>query len=94
MIISKKRKFQGNTPIREPGRCQPVFCDAVSAYGPKLQLPNDLIGATQRLVAGVKQRGARRLLAVGGAGTLEVAPGVRLVGLPMLPPEWKPVEPF
>ncbi len=34
----------------------------VSAYGPGLQSPNDLIGATERLVAGVKQGGVRRLL--------------------------------
>ena len=63
----------------------------VSAYGPGLQSPNDLLGATQRLVAGVKQGGVRRLLTVGGAGTLEVAPGVLLVDSPMLPPEWKPI---
>jgi len=59
----------------------------VSAYGPGLQSPNDLIGATHRLVAGVRRGGVRRLLTVGGAGTLEVAPGVLPVDSPMLPPE-------
>ena len=63
----------------------------VSAFGPGLQSPNDLIGATERLVAGVKQGGVWRLLTVGGAGTLEVAPGVLLVDSPMLPPAWKPI---
>ncbi len=63
----------------------------ISAYGPGLSAPNDLIGATERLVAGVKQSGVKRLLTVGGAGTLEVSPGVLLVDSPMLPAEWKPI---
>jgi putative NADH-flavin reductase len=67
-------------------------CDAVvSAYGPGLSSPNELIGATERLVAGVKQGKVNRLLTVGGAGTLEVSPGLLLVDSPMLPPEWKPI---
>jgi putative NADH-flavin reductase len=42
-------------------------------------------------VAGVKQSGVPRLLTVGGAGSLEVSPGVLLVNSPMLPAEWKPI---
>ncbi len=63
----------------------------ISAYGPGLSAPNELIGATERLVAGVKQSGVKRLLTIGGAGTLEVAPGMLLVDSPMLPAEWKPI---
>ncbi len=44
--------------------------------------PRSIIDAVQR--AGVK-----RLLVVGGAGTLEVAPGKRLVDEPDFPSEWK-----
>ena len=37
----------------------------------------------------VKRSGVSRLLVVGGAGTLEVAPGQRLVDQPDFPQEWK-----
>jgi putative NADH-flavin reductase len=67
------------------------FDAVISAYGPGLSSPNDLIGVTERLVAGVKQSGVKRLLTVGGAGTLEVSPGVLLIDSPMLPAEWKPI---
>ena len=41
------------------------------------------------IVEAVKQSGVGRLVAVGGAGTLEVAPGQRLVDQPDFPAEWK-----
>jgi putative NADH-flavin reductase len=63
----------------------------VSAYGPGLHSPGDLVGATERLVAGLKQAGVQRLLMVGGAGSLEVAPGVQLIDSGYLPEEWKPI---
>jgi putative NADH-flavin reductase len=63
----------------------------LSAYGPGLNSPGDLVGATKRLVAGLKQAGVQRLLMVGGAGSLEVAPGVQLVDSAFLPAEWKPI---
>ena len=44
---------------------------------------------TRSIIAAVKQSGVDRLLAVGGAGTLEVAPGQRLVDQPGFPAEWK-----
>jgi putative NADH-flavin reductase len=63
----------------------------ISAYGPGLNSPGDLVGATERLVAGVKLAGVQRLLMVGGAGSLEVSPGVQLVDSGYLPAEWKPI---
>jgi putative NADH-flavin reductase len=63
----------------------------VSAYGPGLNSPGDLVGATERLVASLKQGGVPRLLMVGGAGSLEVAPGVQLIDSGYLPEEWKPI---
>ncbi len=38
----------------------------------------------------VRQAGLRRLLVVGGAGSLEVAPGAALVDTPTFPAEYKP----
>ena len=63
----------------------------ISAYGPGLNSPGDLVGATERLVNGLKQAGVERLLMVGGAGSLEVAPGVQLIDSGYLPDEWKPI---
>jgi putative NADH-flavin reductase len=37
----------------------------------------------------VKKSGVKRLLVVGGAGSLYVAPGVQLVDTPSFPAEWK-----
>jgi putative NADH-flavin reductase len=62
----------------------------ISAVGPG---PNDtpdiVIKAAHALIAGVKQAGVKRLLVVGGAGSLEVSPGVLL--LESLPEAWRPV---
>jgi putative NADH-flavin reductase len=42
------------------------------------------------VVAGLRKAGVRRLIVVGGAGSLEVAPGQRLLDTPDFNPEWKP----
>jgi len=58
----------------------------ISAFNPG----KDETGAGARsIVDGVKRSGVKRLLIVGGAGTLEAAPGKRLVDDPHFPQEWK-----
>jgi putative NADH-flavin reductase len=42
------------------------------------------------LIEGVKQAKVKRLLVVGGAGTLEVAPGLQLLDTPDFPEAYKP----
>jgi|HubBroStandDraft_6_1064221.scaffolds.fasta_scaffold16792_3 putative NADH-flavin reductase len=61
---------------------------AISAYSPPRSDPAMLLDAARALVAGLKQAGVRRLIAVGGAGSLEVAPGVQLVDTPEFPSGW------
>jgi putative NADH-flavin reductase len=63
----------------------------ISAYGPGLGSPALLVGVTERLVAGLKQAGVKRLLMVGGAGSLEIKPGVQLIDSGFLPEQWKPI---
>lgn len=63
----------------------------ISAYGPKPGQEQTLNDASRSLIDGVKQSGVRRLLVVGGAGSLEVAPGVQLVDLPEFPAAYKPI---
>lgn len=45
----------------------------------------------QTLLAALKAAGVGRLLVTGGAGSLEVAPGTRLIDTPEFPAEWKSV---
>jgi len=47
-------------------------------------------GDANQILKAVKQAGVERLLAVGGAGSLEAAPGLDVVDTPDFPPLWKP----
>ncbi|AWH31857.1 MULTISPECIES: NAD(P)H-binding protein [Stenotrophomonas] len=62
-----------------------------SAYGPR---PGDDIGqiatVAGQLVAAARQAQVPRVVVVGGAGSLEVAPGVQLVDTPGFPEAYKP----
>lgn len=65
-----------------------------SAYGPG-SLPAEavteaIVGLTRTLIAGTRAAGVPRLVVVGGAGSLEVAPGVQLVDTPSFPAAYKP----
>jgi len=48
-----------------------------------------LVVAARSLIEGATRAGVRRLIVVGGAGSLEVAPGVRIVDTPGFPEEYK-----
>lgn len=52
-------------------------------------LYNDFIKGSESIQLAVKLSGVKRLLVVGGAGSLEIAPGVQLVDTPQFPAEWK-----
>jgi putative NADH-flavin reductase len=63
----------------------------ISAFSGHAQ--TDVLGyylrGIESIVGAVKQAGIARLLLVGGAGGLEVAPGVQLIDTPGFPAEWK-----
>lgn len=61
----------------------------ISAVGAGTGEQSGLLAATRALLQGVKQAGVPRLLVVGGAGSLEVKPGVQLVDLPDFPAAYK-----
>ena len=64
----------------------------VNAYNPGRTVPDihhQFLVGTRAIYAGVKQAGVKRLLVVGGAGSLFVAPGVQLVDTPNFPAEYK-----
>lgn len=63
----------------------------VSAYQPPADNTDALVDVTKRQIEAVKKAGVRRLLVVGGAGLLEVAPGVTLIKSGYLPAEYIPI---
>ena len=63
------------------------FDAVITAYGPGFTNVRQLVDATSSLIAGSKRAAVPHLVAVGGAGSLEIAPGVAL--LTVLPDEWK-----
>lgn len=65
----------------------------ISAYNPGWANPNmyeDTLRNYPLILEGVKKSGVGRLLIVGGAGTLFVKPGLRLVDTGTLPDAWIP----
>jgi hypothetical protein len=64
----------------------------VSAYNPGWTNPaiqTEFVKGSQAITDGVKRAGVKRLLVVGGAGSLYVAPGLQLIDTPQFPAEYK-----
>ena len=64
----------------------------ISAFNPGWGNPDSYnlqVKGTEAIINGVKKAGVKRLLFVGGAGSLEVKPGVQSVDLQEFPKEWK-----
>ena len=65
----------------------------VSAYNPGWTNPNiydEFLAGSQSVQAGVKASDVKRYIVIGGAGSLEVAPGVQAVDTPDFPAAIKP----
>ncbi|HZY61726.1 MAG TPA: NAD(P)-dependent oxidoreductase [Edaphobacter sp.] len=63
----------------------------VSAYGPPQDDTDQLIAVTQNFIDAVRQAQIPRFIYVGGAASLEVAPGVTLYESGHLPTEWRAI---
>lgn len=61
----------------------------ISAYGPGAGDANQITTAAKALLEGVGTNQPMRLIVVGGAGALEVNPGVQLLDAPGFPPAYK-----
>ena len=64
----------------------------ISAYNPGWTNPGiyeEYLEGAQTIQAGVKAAGVKRLIVVGGAGSLEIKPGVQLIDTPEFPPPFK-----
>jgi uncharacterized protein len=94
----KVRKVKNVTAVRDdlsdPAKTAIVVKtgDAVvSAYGPPPDDTSQIIGVMDRLVKAIEEAGRPRLIVVGGAGSLFVAPGVTLRASGHVPKEWIPI---
>lgn len=64
---------------------------AVASLSARRDGDNDALPANARILLGhLPEAGVKRLLWVGGAGSLETAPGVRVIDAPDFPDAWKP----
>src|SRR6202035_4498288 len=63
----------------------------ISAYAPPQDHPDEIVGVTQRQVEALSQAPNARLIVVGGAGGLNVAPGVTLIDSGYLPEPYLPI---
>ncbi len=64
----------------------------VSAVGPQIGRENDretIVGAAAALVEGLRKAGVRRLVTIGGAGSLESGPGRVVMDEPEFPAAWR-----
>jgi putative NADH-flavin reductase len=63
----------------------------ISAYAPPQDDPDEIVGVTQRQVDALNHGPNARLIVVGGAGVLNVAPGVTLVDSGYVPEAYLPI---
>ena len=63
----------------------------VDSYAPPADDTDQLLPVTTNFIHAVKLAGVPRLIVVGGAGSLMVAPGVTVIGSGHLPAEWMPI---
>ena len=83
--------------VRSVDLAQPLLADTfegvdlvIAAVGARAEQNHDIVAKTvSHLLAVLPQAKIPRLLWVGGAGSLEVAPGVTLVSSPDFPPAYK-----
>jgi putative NADH-flavin reductase len=79
--------------VTDPTRVAAVVAghDAVAAaIGGRREAHHEVVPAAVRLLlVGLPRAGVKRLVWVGGGGSLLVAPGVRLIDTPQFPAEWK-----
>jgi putative NADH-flavin reductase len=63
----------------------------ISAYGPPKNDLEALVGVTERQVEALKGKAGVRLIVVGGAGGLNIAPGLAMVDSQFMPEPFKPI---
>jgi uncharacterized protein len=68
-----------------------AYAPPVGPQGPDPAKVGQLVDATRSLIAGARRAGSPRIIMVGGAGSLEISPGLQIVDAPNFPEAYKPV---
>lgn len=66
-----------------------IVVSAFNAGWTNPDLYNEFLRGSEAIQEGTKKAGVPRLLVIGGAGSLEIAPGLQLVDTPQFPAEYK-----
>jgi len=101
-IVRDPEKLQAHSKLRaqngdvykedEVARLVAGHDAVISAFNPGWSNPdiyNLMLKGTRAIIDGAKKAGVKRLLFVGGSGSLEVKPGVQGVDLPGFPAQYK-----
>jgi len=87
---SKVAKLPGVTPVARDISDTKPLAETLNGHDVVISAVHFLESNPDQLIAAVKAAGVRRYLVVGGAGSLEVSPGLRLIDTPDFPAEYKP----
>jgi putative NADH-flavin reductase len=88
-IIAVKADVLNESEVAEAVKGNDIV---ISAYNPGWANPNlynEFLEGSKSIQAGVKKAGIKRLIVIGGAGSLYVADGVQLIDTPQFPEEYK-----
>ena len=88
-LIVKKGDVYNEKEVTELVKGQDAV---ISAFNPGWTNPNiyeDFLAGSKTIQQGIKSSGVKRFIVIGGAGSLEVAPGVQLIDTPQFPAEYK-----
>src|SRR5436190_339566 len=85
----KIARFEGVIPTQGDAMDEAGLTQLLKGHDAAVSSIHFLASDPQKLIGAAKASGVGRYLVVGGAGSLEVAPGVRLVTTPNFPAQYK-----
>jgi len=85
----KIAKLPGVTPLAADIADTDALASALKGHDAIVSSVHFTASDPDQLIGAVKASGVKRYLVVGGAGSLEVAPGVKLVDTPQFPAQYK-----
>ena len=87
---SKIAKLPGLAALSQDISDTKALADVLRGHEVVISAVGFSVSDPDQLIASVKAAGVRRYMVSGGAGSLEVSPGVRIIDTPDFPAEYKP----
>ena len=88
-IIAVKADVLNESEVADAVKGNDIVISAYNAGWANPNLYNEFLEGSKSIQAGVKKAGVKRLIVIGGAGSLYVADGVQLIDTPQFPQEYK-----